>query len=73
MKSVPGSSIHYCLRLYRTSLRFESDFGKYRVKLSDSVQYITRTFEWEKYHIDFQAYYRNLNMFFVLDTRFFWI
>ena len=36
-----------------------------------NLQYIIKIFEWGKSHFNFQAYYRDLNMFFVLDNRFY--
>ena len=44
---------------------FKSDFGTYTVKLSNNLKHITKTFNWlQKDTFDFQAYYRNINMFF---------
>ena len=41
------------------------------VKLSEDLQYIKKTSEWRKNHFDFQAYDRDLNIFFVSDNRFY--
>ena len=41
------------------------------VKLSEDLQYFKKTSEWRKNHFDFQAYDRDLNIFFVSDNRFY--
>ena len=49
-----------------------NDFGTYSVKLSNDLKHITETFNWLQIDtFDFQSQYRDLNMFFVFDTKFY--
>lgn len=50
---------------------FKFDSKTYTVKLSDDLQYVTTILEWQKDEFDFQAYYRDLNMFFIFDSKFY--
>ena len=51
---------------------FKSDFGTYSLKLGDDLKHMRKTFNWLlKDTFDFQAYYCDLNMFFVFDTKFY--
>ena len=58
-------------RFILEGLEFKSDLRTYTVKLSNDLKHVTKMLNWQKDTFDFQAYYQDLNMIFVFNTKFY--